>query len=132
MIGRPPVRPRRAAFVAAVTVGLALGLAGSSAAGNPRKTHPTKTERSTMERAVPIGQMLCYPETAWISGSDRHYGVLVTQATCGATVYVHQWLRRQAVSPTASWQTVTQRSGTIDDPAGCAKTPLVPADIRCL
>jgi hypothetical protein len=103
-----------------------------AAAGKPTKAHPTRAETTAMLRAVPIGQLQCFPETAWISGVDRHYGVIVTQAACGASVYVHQWVRRQTVSPRAAWETVTQRSGTIDHPAGCTKAQHVPSDIRCL
>lgn len=85
-----------------------------------------------MTAAVPDGQRVCYPQTAWISGLDRRFGVLVTQASCGGSVYVHEWLERSAPKAAASWRVVTQRSGTIDRPAGCTRSASVPADIRCL
>ena len=82
-------------------------------------------------RAIPSSQKLCYAETAWISGTDRHYAILVTQPACGASTYVHQWLHRDTTSASATWKTLGTRTGTIDHPAGCSTNKAIPAVIRC-
>ena len=107
-------------------------LAVAVAAASPGKTHPNAAEQKAMRKAVPAGQHLCYPQNAWISGTNPHYAVIVTQATCGGSTYVHQWLRRAALSVSAGWTVVSVRSGTIDHPAGCTRSPVIPADIKCL
>ncbi len=84
-----------------------------------------------MVRALPKGQTLCYREVALISGSNGRYGVAVTQGTCGSSTYNHFWLRRSTLSARASWRVLDERSGRIDQRAGCTKAAGVPADIRC-
>jgi hypothetical protein len=94
------------------------------------KAHPTAAELRAILKVLP-GQKLCFLQNAWISGRDRRYAVIVTQSTCGATLYNHSWLQRRAPSSSGPWAIVSRRSGTIDHPAGCAPSKAVPADIRC-
>ena len=119
-----------------VTVALVLlGVAappGHSAPARAGKAHPTPAELRAILQALPTGQRLCYRQLAWISGTDRRYAVIVTQATCGSSRYNHSWLRRAAAAGSGPWKVISVRGGTIDSPAGCATSKLVPRDIRCL
>lgn len=101
----------------------------SATAVKPRL--PTSTERMMMVRALPKGQTLCYREVAVISGSNGRYGLAIAQGTCGSSTYNHFWMRRSTLSARASWRVLDERSGRIDQRAGCTKVAGVPADIRC-
>ena len=125
-------------LVLTLSLGMLLAALGCSASRSATttvevapKTHPVGTEKAMLVRAIPSGQKLCYVETAWISGIDRHYAVLITQPACGASTYVHQWLHRDTTTASATWKTLGTRTGTIDHPAGCSANKAIPADIRC-
>ncbi len=112
----------------AVLVGLTVAVPGWAITAN---TRPSRAELRSLLRLLP-GQKLCFPQNARISGTDRRYAVVVTQAACGATLYNHTWLKRRSPSRPGPWSIVGRRSGTIDRPARCVKAHEVPADIRCL
>jgi N-acetylmuramoyl-L-alanine amidase len=120
LLSSPAFRAREAAGLAA---GLSAFLVGPAA-------KPTAAEVRAMLRAIPRGRRLCYSQNVWISTTDRHYGEIVVQVSCGGSIYEHYWLRRALLSPSAAWKIVDEINGTIDHPAGCTSKP-VPSDIRC-
>jgi phage shock protein E len=91
--------------------------------------HPSAAVRQSMLRAV--HERLCFKQNAWLSGSDSHYGLVITQVACGGTYFDHWWLRRKRLSAAAPWTVLDERRGTIDRRAGCTRAKRVPADIRC-
>ena len=108
--------------LALAAVGSALALAGSA-------RHPSQAVTRSMLRS--IHERLCFSQNAWISGANRHYGLLVTQVACGGTYFDHFWLQRKSLSSQAAWTVVDERRGTNDRRAGCTKVKRVPADILC-
>jgi hypothetical protein len=78
-----------------------------------------------------VHQQLCYPQNAWLSSSNRHYGLIITQVACGGSNYDHWWLYRKSLAATAPWTVLDERTGRIDRRAGCTSVKRVPADIRC-
>jgi len=78
-----------------------------------------------------VHERLCFKQNAWLSGNNRHYGLIITQVTCGGTYFDHWWLRRKSLSAKAAWTVVDERRGTNDKLAGCTHVKRVPADIRC-
>jgi hypothetical protein len=105
----------------------ASGLGASLAIRGAR--HPSAALTRSMLQAV--HERLCFKQNAWLSGSDRHYGLIVTQVACGGTYFEHWWLHRKTLSASAPWQVVDERRGTIDRRAGCTRVKRVPADLRC-
>jgi len=106
---------------------VASGLGASAATRGAR--HPSAAVTRSMLRAV--HERLCFKQNAWLSGSDRHYGLIVTQVSCGGSYFEHWWLRRKSLSAKAAWTVMNERRGTIDKRAGCTSVKRVPADIRC-
>jgi hypothetical protein len=78
-----------------------------------------------------VREQLCFKQNAWLSGSNRHYGLVITQVSCGGTYFDHFWLQRKSLSASAAWTVVAERRGTNDRLAGCTHVKRVPADIRC-
>jgi hypothetical protein len=116
------------ACAASLLVLFVLGL-GSALATVDSTRHPSQAVVKSMLRTV--HERLCFKQNAWLSGKDRHYGLIVTQVACGGTYFEHWWLHRKALTASAPWQVVDERRGTIDRRAGCTRLKRVPADIRC-
>jgi hypothetical protein len=102
---------------------------GSALAATRYAGHPSVTATRTMLSTV--HERLCYEQNAWLSGKDRHFGVIITQVACGGSHFEHWWLHRKSLSATAPWTIVDERRGTIDRRAGCTRAKRVPPDIRC-
>jgi hypothetical protein len=123
------MRTRLATGLALCAFGLVAAVVGSALAAADSARHPSAAVRRSMRGAV--HERLCYQRNAWLSGKDRHYGVIITQVACGGSNYEHWWLHRKHLSAAAPWTVVDERRGTIDRRAGCARVKRVPADIRC-
>ena len=101
----------------------------SSALAADCARHPSAAVTRSMKSAV--HERLCFQRNAWVSGKDRHYGLIITQVACGGSHYEHWWLHRKRLSASARWTILDERRGTIDRRAGCTRAKRVPADIRC-
>lgn len=127
------MRRRLSGILVCVALALALALAaaavGSALAVAESARHPSQAVTRSMLRSV--HERLCFSQNAWISGTNRHYGLLVTQVACGGSYFDHWWLQRKSLSSDAAWAVVDERRGTNDKRAGCTKVKRVPADIRC-
>lgn len=124
-------RRRLASILVLATCALALaaGVVESVLAASTHARHPSVAVRRSMVRAVQ--QRLCFRQNAWLSGSDRHYGLIITQVACGGSYYNHWWLFRRSLSAAATWTVVDERVGKIDRRASCSTAKHIPADIRC-
>lgn len=116
------------ACVALVLV-FATAAVGSALAVAESARHPSQAVTRSMLRSV--HERLCFSQNAWISGTNRHFGLVVTQVSCGGTYFDHFWLQRKSLSAAAAWTVLDERRGTNDKRAGCTKVKRVPADIRC-
>jgi hypothetical protein len=116
------------ASAASLLVLFVLGL-GSALATVDSARHPSQAVAKSMLRTV--HERLCFKQNAWLSGKNRHYGLIVTQVACGGTNFEHWWLHRKTLTASAPWKVVDEHRGTIDKRAGCTRVKRVPADIRC-
>ena len=124
------ISKRSATVLACATFALLLAASGLGAAAAPRGAkHPTAAVTRSMLRIV--HEQLCFKQNAWLSGRDRHYGLIITQVSCGGTYFDHWWLHRKSLSVNAPWTVLSERRGTIDKRAGCTSVKRIPADIRC-
>jgi hypothetical protein len=125
------MRTRLTIVLASLASALVLFLVGlgSALATAECARHPSQVVAQSMLRTV--HERLCFRQNAWLSGKDRHYGLIVTQVACGGTYFEHWWLQRKTLSASAPWLVVDERRGTIDRRAGCTRVQRVPADLRC-
>jgi hypothetical protein len=124
------MRAHRTGIVVCTALVIVLaGVVGSALAAVRCARHPSQIVTQRMLRSV--HGRLCFSQNAWLSGKDRHYGLVVTQVACGGTYFDHWWLQRTSLESNATWTVVDERRGTNDRLAGCTKVKRVPADIRC-